>query len=90
MPIAPILPPTPAQINLTQPMPHPVAVPVPNAAAAGVRAQTAKAVKHANETTRARAGRSGTESDSAVDEDANALGAKSQRHPGQHTLDVEA
>jgi hypothetical protein len=54
-----------------------------------VRGQTAKAVKHTGEADKARAGRSSSETDASVDEDANALGAKSQRKPGQHALDVE-
>jgi len=90
MPITPVLPPTPAQVAVPQHHhPQPVAVPVPHATAQGVRGQTAKAIKHAGETDSARRGRSGTEGDSAVDGDANALGAKSQRKSGNHSLDVE-
>ncbi|MBI3505381.1 MAG: hypothetical protein HY059_11105 [Proteobacteria bacterium] len=79
----------PAQVAVAHPHSQPTAVPMPNATAQGVRAQTARAVKHAGETDAARRSRSGSESDSAVDEDANALGAKSQRKSGQHALDVE-
>ena len=90
MPIMPVLPPTPAQVAVPhQHHPQPVAVPVPHATAPGVRGQTAKAVKHAGETDSARRGRSGTDTDSSIDGDANALGAKAQRKSGKHSLDVE-
>jgi hypothetical protein len=89
MPLAPVLPPMPAQVAVAHQHPHPTAVPMPHATASGVRAQTAKAVKHAGETDRAGRSRSGTDSDAAIDEDANALDAKSKRRPGQHRLDVE-
>ncbi len=89
MPLAPVLPPMPAQVAVAHHHPQPTAVPLPHAAAPGVRAQTAKAVKHAGETDSTRRARSGSDTDSSVDEDANALGAKSQRKPGSHALDVE-
>jgi hypothetical protein len=79
----------PAQVAVAHHHPQPTAVPLPHAAAPGVRAQTAKAVKHAGETDSTRRARSGSDTDSSVDEDANALGAKSQRKPGSHALDVE-
>lgn len=91
MPIAPVLPPMPAQVNIAPPHHQPLAVPLPNAAAAGVRAQTAKAIKHAGQSGRTGRSRPGTEGDSALDEDANALDAKSRKGSGsQHALDVEA
>jgi hypothetical protein len=80
----------PAQVNIAPTHPQPVAVPVPTAMAAGVRAQTAKAIKHAGEAARTGRSRSGRDTDAAIDEDANALGAKSQRRSGNHTFDVEA
>ncbi len=87
MPLAPVLPPMPVQVAVAHHQPP--AVPLPHAAAPGVRGQTAKAIKHAGETDSARRSRSGSETDATVDEDANALGAKSQRKPGRHALDVE-
>ena len=90
MPLAPVLPPMPAQVAVPHHHPQPTAVPLPHAAAPGVRGQTAKAIKHAGESDAARRSRSGSETDATVDEEANALGAKSQRKPGQqHALDVE-
>ncbi len=81
----------PAQVNVAPPHPQPLAVPLPNAVSTGVRAQTAKAIKHTSQTGRSRQARSGTDGDAAIDEDANALDAKAKRHPGSsHTLDVEA
>jgi len=89
MPLAPVLPPMPAQVAVAHPHQQPTAVPLPHATAPGVRAQTAKAVKHAGEADRAGRSRSGSDSDAAIDEDANALDAKSKRKSGSHTLDVE-
>jgi hypothetical protein len=79
----------PVQVAVAHHHPQPTAIPLPHASAPGVRGQTAKAVKHTGEADKARAGRSSSETDASVDEDANALGAKSQRKPGQHALDVE-
>ena len=79
----------PVQVAVAHHHPLPTAIPLPHASSPGVRGQTAKAVKHAGEADSARRGRSSSETDASVDEDANALGAKSQRKPGQHTLDVE-
>jgi hypothetical protein len=83
------MPPMPAQVAVQHHHPQPTAVPLPHATAPGIRGQTAKAIKHAGETDQARRSRSGSETDASVDEDANALGAKSQRKSGQHALDVE-
>ena len=90
MPLAPVLPPMPVQVAVAHQHQQPTAVPLPHATAPGVRAQTAKAVKHAGETDRGGRSRSGTDSDAAIDDDANALDAKSKRRPGGHALDVEA
>ena len=79
----------PVQVAVTHQHQQPTAVPLPHATAPGVRAQTAKAVKHAGETDRTGRSRSGSDTDAAIDEDANTLDAKSKRKPGQHTLDVE-
>lgn len=81
----------PAQVNVAPPHPQPLAVPLPNAAATGVRAQTASAIKPAGQAAKSRRTRHGTEGDETIDEDANALDAKSKAHPASgHTLDVEA
>jgi hypothetical protein len=92
MPVIPALPLLPTHGAAAHPHPSPpgtFAV-LPHATTQGVRAQTAKAVKHTGHTADSGGTRGGTETDESLDEEANTLDAKSKRRPGSHILDVEA
>jgi hypothetical protein len=91
MPVSPISAPlavTPAQIHTPNAAQQQLA-----AAQTGVstgQAQTAKGLKQGAASADTKAGRDGTKTGDSVDNDANALSAKSKRGRKRHELDFEA